>query len=127
MCGDVFAEQFPEDVFADEASRDDLSLAAAGAFGDEAHARAGNLLGADLVGRVHTVAFGVDGVVERAHAFQLDGTSFVHKLTQHATQQVEHGEHVARAERRQGREPACHFLGGDWFSDGGSYRVPLAV
>ena len=68
VCGDFIVQQFPEGVFTYQAAGSDLAAAAAAHFGDEAHARAGYLLRAHFLRRVHALAFGVGGVVEGAHA-----------------------------------------------------------
>ena len=73
--GRVQFQLLPERVFADERAGRHLIADAAGRFGDEADARADNLLCADLFRRVHALTLRVRRVVERADPIELDRAS----------------------------------------------------
>ena len=101
-CGRIQFQFLPERVFADERTGRYLIAAATGRFGDEAD-------------------------VERAHAVQLDGTSGVHKFSQHFAEISQHRVAIAGTECRQVGEAVCHFLCRNGLPDSDALRVPFTV
>ena len=71
----------PRHVTAGEGTGDSRSLS--GGLGDEADARAGDLVGVHLFRRLHALAVGDAGVVERAQPLHVYRAAGVHECSQH--------------------------------------------
>ena len=85
----------PHEVVADEGAGHVAALA--GGLGDEADARAGNLVGIHFLLGVHALTVGNASVVERAEAVHTDGAPGVHERAYHHAQGFDGGFRIGSA------------------------------
>lgn len=85
----------PHEVVADEGAGHVAALA--GGLGDEADARAGNLVGIHFLLGVHALTVGNTGVVERAEAVHMDGAPGVHERAHHHAEGFDGGFRIGSA------------------------------
>ena len=85
----------PHEVVADEGAGHVAALA--GGLGDEADARAGNLVGIHFLLGVHALTVGNAGVVERAQAVHMDGAPGVHERAHHHAEGFDGGFRIGSA------------------------------
>ena len=116
----------PLDVHVAQGAGGHAVAVAAGRFGQEAHAHAGYLVGAHLLGGGHALLLGDSGVVEPSQAFDFHREAQRHVVGHHRSEVAQHGLHVALGHGGYRRQAFNDTVHGDLSGKDG-LRIPQPV